>query len=232
MAQVRAPAYQSTKATLIVAVVLNVQWTQIVPEIAPVVTKNVKTLAPEPAVWMPIAVLSTTLLRVRVGLDIKEIQWFLVICLFNHVRSWSLSYFSRVGNLDLIFTRNMFLVEEEKVTDPCQPSPCGPFSQCRVVNGHAVCSCQPEYIGAPPTCHPECMVSSDCTQDKACINQKCRDPCPGTCGLSAKCQVLNHNPICSCPPGFTGDPFLRCQPQESKHCSDLSNFCRPQRNNS
>lgn len=106
-------------------------------------------------------------------------------------------------------------IEEEK--DPCQPSPCGPNSQCRVFNNHAVCSCQPDFYGAPPTCHPECMVSTDCAQDKACINQKCRDPCPGTCGISAKCQVLNHNPICSCPPGYTGDPFLRCLREESKH---------------
>lgn len=59
-------------------------------------------------------------------------------------------------------------------------------------------------------CRPECKISSECPQDKACINLKCSDPCPGTCGLSARCQVVNHNPICSCLPGFTGDPFLRC----------------------
>lgn len=100
-------------------------------------------------------------------------------------------------------------------TNPCQPSPCGPFSQCRVVNLHAVCSCQANYVGAPPMCRPECSVSTDCSQDKACINQKCRDPCPGTCGLNARCNVVNHNPICSCPPGQTGDPFVRCL-QESK----------------
>lgn len=61
------------------------------------------------------------------------------------------------------------------------------------------------------------MVSSECTQDKACINQKCSDPCPGTCGLQARCQVVNHNPICSCSPGYTGDPFTRCLAEESKH---------------
>lgn len=86
---------------------------------------------------------------------------------------------------------------------------------CRPINGNAVCSCQPNYIGSPPSCRPECMVSADCAQDKACVNQKCADPCPGTCGLNARCQVVNHNPICSCAPGFTGDPFVRCL-QESK----------------
>lgn len=106
-------------------------------------------------------------------------------------------------------------VEPEKPKNPCQPTPCGPYSQCRVVNGHAVCSCQTNYVGTPPSCRPECIVSADCPQDKACINQKCADPCPGTCGLNARCQVVNHNPICSCSPGFTGDPFVQCL-KESK----------------
>lgn len=100
---------------------------------------------------------------------------------------------------------------------PCQPSPCGQYSQCRVVNDHAVCSCISNYIGSPPNCKPECVVSSECIQDKTCINQKCKDPCPGTCGINARCQVVNHNPICSCNNGFTGDPFVRCIQEESKH---------------
>lgn len=102
--------------------------------------------------------------------------------------------------------------EERPPQDPCNPSPCGANSQCRSVNGHAVCSCVAGYIGAPPTCRPECVVSSDCPADKACANQKCRDPCPGTCGLNARCHVANHNPICSCKAGFEGDPFVRCLP--------------------
>jgi hypothetical protein len=73
------------------------------------------------------------------------------------------------------------------------------------------------YIGTPPSCRPECVVSADCPQDKACLNQKCKDPCPGTCGQNARCQVVNHNPICSCPPGHTGDPFNRCFKEECKH---------------
>lgn len=101
------------------------------------------------------------------------------------------------------------LVIDEPI-NPCSPSPCGPNSQCREVNNHAVCSCQVGYIGTPPMCRPECVVSSECTQDKACINQKCNDPCPGTCGINARCQVVNHNPICSCTSGYTGDPFIRC----------------------
>lgn len=68
----------------------------------------------------------------------------------------------------------------------------------------------------PPDCRPECVVSAECSQDKACQNLKCIDPCPGTCGSNARCQVLNHNPICSCTSGYTGDPFLRCFIEDSK----------------
>lgn len=99
---------------------------------------------------------------------------------------------------------------DEPIGNPCQPSPCGPNSYCRLVNNRAVCSCKENYIGAPPSCRPECMVSSDCPQDKACKNAKCQDPCPGVCGFNARCTAVNHNPICSCNTGFTGDPFVRC----------------------
>lgn len=96
--------------------------------------------------------------------------------------------------------------------DPCHPSPCGPNSQCRNVNSQAVCSCLPEYTGAPPNCRPECVINSECPQDRACHKFKCRDPCNGVCGIDAECKVINHNPICNCPPKLTGDPFIRCYP--------------------
>lgn len=96
------------------------------------------------------------------------------------------------------------------VYEPCKPSPCGPFSQCREINQQAVCSCVMGYTGVPPSCRPECTTSSDCRQNQACSNQKCIDPCPGTCGVNAKCQVISHNPICSCPAGYTGNAFMNC----------------------
>lgn len=94
---------------------------------------------------------------------------------------------------------------------PCDPSPCGPNSQCREINSQAVCSCIPGFIGSPPICRPECVTSSECPLNRACVNQKCIDPCPGTCGIGAVCQVVNHNPICSCPPRYSGNPFTRCE---------------------
>jgi hypothetical protein len=104
----------------------------------------------------------------------------------------------------------------DPITNPCRPSPCGPYSQCREINNHAVCSCQKDYTGTPPACRPECISSSECPQNLACVNLKCVDPCPNTCGINARCNVINHNPICSCTGGYTGDPFVRCVLEESK----------------
>lgn len=103
------------------------------------------------------------------------------------------------------------LATPKPVENPCRPSPCGPNSQCRETNNHAICSCSVGYIGVPPMCRPECVVSSECPQNKACINEKCVDPCPGTCGHNTRCNVVNHNPICSCSSGYTGDPFIGCE---------------------
>lgn len=112
------------------------------------------------------------------------------------------------------FSGNAFFectpVKDTEVMNPCNPSPCGPNSQCREINGQAICSCILGYKGAPPTCRPECVSSAECTLNQACTNQRCIDPCKGTCGISAQCQVINHNPICSCPPALTGNPFSRC----------------------
>lgn len=103
---------------------------------------------------------------------------------------------------------------------PCSPSPCGSNAVCREQNGAGSCSCLPEYFGNPyEGCRPECVLNSDCASNRACIRNKCQDPCPGTCGQNAECQVVNHLPSCTCFPGYTGDPFRYCSPQppESKN---------------
>lgn len=56
-------------------------------------------------------------------------------------------------------------------------------------------------------------MNSECLGNQACIGEKCRDPCPGSCGVNALCNVINHTPICTCINGFTGDPFVNCQPK-------------------
>lgn len=94
---------------------------------------------------------------------------------------------------------------------PCNPSPCGANAVCKERNGAGSCVCLPEYFGDPYTgCRPECVINSDCDRSKACLNNKCVDPCPGTCGLNAECRVVNHAPSCTCIVGYTGDPLSAC----------------------
>lgn len=106
-------------------------------------------------------------------------------------------------------------------TNPCRPSPCGPNSKCRNINGLAVCSCLPNFIGSPPNCRAECVVNSQCSPDLACINQKCTSPCPDSCGINTQCKVINHSPICVCNLGFTGDPFMKCFPAPRKNLASF-----------
>lgn len=96
--------------------------------------------------------------------------------------------------------------------NPCNPSPCGSNANCRVVGDQASCECIPEYHGNPfISCRPECVSNNECSKTLACINNKCRDPCIGTCGAEAVCTVFNHIPTCSCPEGTTGDAFRYCK---------------------
>lgn len=94
---------------------------------------------------------------------------------------------------------------------PCTPSPCGPNADCREQSGAGSCMCIAGYFGNPyEGCRPECLVNSDCPSNRACTRNKCIDPCPGTCGVNADCQVVNHAPLCTCRNGYTGDPFQQC----------------------
>ena len=66
-------------------------------------------------------------------------------------------------------------------------------------------------MGNPVTgCYPECLNHDECRGHLACSGFKCIDPCIGACGIDAKCEVVNHNAICSCPKGYTGHPYNRC----------------------
>lgn len=114
-------------------------------------------------------------------------------------------------------------IEISEPVRPCEPSPCGPNSICREAQGQTVCACLTGYVGNPPNCRPECIQSTDCPPSLACINRKCQDPCPGSCGHNAICKVHNHNPICTCPPKFTGSPFSHCYGMYLFHFLNICN---------
>merc|ERR1712004_171305 len=97
--------------------------------------------------------------------------------------------------------------------DPCNPSPCGTNAECIPSGDNANCKCPPGHQGDPFVfCKKgECEYDHDCSSQLACFDFKCRDPCIGTCGQLAECQVRDHRPICSCPQGYTGDPLTACK---------------------
>lgn len=112
-----------------------------------------------------------------------------------------------------------------EIINVCKPSPCGPNALCQVINDSPSCTCLSGFINSPPNCRPECVSNSECLTHHACINQKCKDPCPGSCGENADCRVVSHTPMCVCSIGYTGDPFTQCVPfQECKRSKCLFNF--------
>ncbi|XP_031638054.1 adhesive plaque matrix protein 2-like [Contarinia nasturtii] len=97
--------------------------------------------------------------------------------------------------------------------DSCLRDPCGPYSECRPNGDCYICNCLPDFIGQPPNCKPECVLSADCGLQEACVNRKCVDPCTlDVCGTNAECKVKKHTPSCRCGNGFSGDPFISCNP--------------------
>lgn len=117
------------------------------------------------------------------------------------------------------------IAEEPQVLNLCVPSPCGPNSRCQVINESPSCSCLPEFLGSPPNCKPECISNSECSTHLACISQKCRDPCPGSCGPNSECRVISHTPMCVCSYGFVGDPFIQCVPKPGKNYEIVISYC-------
>lgn len=122
------------------------------------------------------------------------------------------------------------ILEYEEPINPCVPTPCGPNSQCRTHQRLPVCSCLPSYVGRAPNCRPECTVNSDCPSRLACINEKCKDPCAGSCGYNTDCNVVSHSPMCTCKIGFIGNPFSECHEKPQCKNSLRNNPSKPQSN--
>jgi len=103
----------------------------------------------------------------------------------------------------------------------CGQGVCGENANCQAINHRAQCSCPPDFLGdAYSRCYTECTRHSDCASNKACVRLRCQDPCfepnPNVCGQGATCEATNHKAVCSCPRGYTGDPFVSCRRFEKK----------------
>ena len=79
----------------------------------------------------------------------------------------------------------------------CKPNPCGPNTDCVVVNNIQRCTCKPghrESINTIQGCVPiEEPVLALCD--------------PGPCGENANCQITDIGEDCQCAPGYGGNPY-------------------------
>lgn len=56
---------------------------------------------------------------------------------------------------------------------------------------------------------PECYSTSDCLQNKVCVEKKCISKCM-IWGRNARCSFFFNKPICYCPFGYVGNPYKSC----------------------
>ena len=97
---------------------------------------------------------------------------------------------------------------QRECQDPCPFEQCGIKALCKVNRHLARCQCPPGHEGSPYVeCKPyECLRDPDCPTTLTCRNKKCVDPCD--CASNAECEARNHRGICTCNPGYTGDPYF------------------------
>ena len=73
-------------------------------------------------------------------------------------------------------------------------------------------------VGLPtePVLSVGCLQNEECPLYNACRNRKCINPCAeeNPCAPTANCKVIRHEPKCTCPDGYIGDPHTDCRPRK------------------
>ena len=97
----------------------------------------------------------------------------------------------------------------------CKPNPCGPNTECVVVNSIQRCTCKPGYTESIKTI-------------QGCIKFEPPEPilslCElGPCGDNAECLITDSGEDCRCNPGLSGNAFDGCVPDNPCNPSP----CRP-----
>lgn len=107
--------------------------------------------------------------------------------------------------------------------NPCSTgSPCSPSQECRVLDTSpfrsVVCQCPPDTTFTKNglcvkivTTPSGCKSDGECGLTERCSQGRCVDACQlEACGVNAVCKSVNHQGICSCPPGYQGNPRIQC----------------------
>lgn len=64
---------------------------------------------------------------------------------------------------------------------------------------------------------PGCRIDDECSDSDKCISGTCILACRvEQCGVNAQCLSKSHRAICTCAPGYEGNPHIECSP--SKPC--------------
>ena len=123
---------------------------------------------------------------------------------------------------------------DNRCRNPCyELNACDITAVCSVVDTvpfrTMICSCREGWI--PDTDRscvpvetanpPGCVSDDECTNNEACINRICKNPCD--CGQGSECFITGHKPVCRCPPGTVGNPQIACTPigcQSDSECKD------------
>ncbi|CAD6236853.1 GSCOCG00008264001-RA-CDS, partial [Cotesia congregata] len=108
-------------------------------------------------------------------------------------------------------------MHQEQCRQACELILCGRNAGCKSDNHKATCACDRGFFGDAYDdkmgCQPiECESHNDCSDEKICDSHKCRIAClaHNPCGQNAICSTNNHQQVCTCQPGYTGEPTRGC----------------------
>lgn len=88
---------------------------------------------------------------------------------------------------------------------------CGLVTKTCMTFSHIYCSLV--ELPVEPLLTVGCLQNDDCPLYTACKNRQCINPCAerNPCATTADCQVVNHEPVCTCPDGYIGSPLTDCR---------------------
>lgn len=69
-----------------------------------------------------------------------------------------------------------------------------------------------------------CNKDAECPDSMRCVGRTCLNLCPSACGTNSVCRMTNHLPVCSCPPGYRGNPYAWVYNYERSRCDLTKDF--------